>query len=124
MFADNSTGPAELQIDDTQKQWAIVMEDVQSLPSGGASRKMSTDLMQLYEGDKVEVLGPMHSLQGQLIVECRFEGLAGLFPLQALKLIKNKREVKRTPDSGERAGQPGEVRPQLKQAERRMQRAL
>jgi hypothetical protein len=49
--------------------------------------------MQLYEGDQVEVLqiidmGPA-SGKGEL-AECRFENLVGLFPAEALKMLKRK----------------------------------
>ena len=46
--------------------------------------------MQLYEGDKVEILRVMPD---QETAECRLEGLVGVFPLSCLKLVKNKRQA-------------------------------
>lgn len=52
-----------------------------------------SELMQLYEGDKVEVVRMLTASQaegGESFCECRFENLVGVFPLRALKLIAKK----------------------------------
>jgi hypothetical protein len=45
-------------------------------------------MQQLYEGDKIEVLRIINAQDGLKYAECSFEGLVGIFPIGALKLLK------------------------------------
>ena len=71
------------------------MQDATSLYSGGTQQQQrGTELTQVYEGDKVEVLRIFppdnHSRGSGGAVEIRLEGLTGVFPSQCLKIMNQR----------------------------------
>ena len=52
-------------------------------------------MMQLYEGDKIEVLKIINEIG---MAECRFNNQSGIFPIQALKMIKRNPNSNNSPN--------------------------